>query len=725
MGKGKVSVIIPAYNTELYIENCIESVEKQTYKNFEIIVVNDGSTDLTLDKINKCISKYDNIKLINITNHGQGYARNIALKHSTGDYILFLDSDDFIERITLEQCVEKIEEDKSDLVVFDWKEFSYIRQKYRYFNKDEFFKNSILENEEVYELFKIKHYFTVNKLYSKKFLIDNGIKYGEGYIYEDNPFWVEVVVNAKKVSLLPAPLYNIGLAPKSTTRNNIDTNKHAMDYITAIKNIMRIINQKPEIDYSALYNYIMKKFNVYYKKRVPTKYKKQFLHDYVKVMGEMVPLKNYKIKNTLIKTACKHNMFKKQKVTEFYIMYKLFILKRKLRSALKKIKKSIKIEYRRISTSLKYIGNNPSSYNNKIYSKWVGKPLEPKILFMGFDMRYTGNSRYLFEKLKEKNYSEIKFVADENDEKYFIKPNSKEMYEELYSSKIVIFESWIPEKFRKRGNQIWIQLWHGTPLKKMLYDSPEKEIMETSPKHRIQKFNDIQRWDYLLSDNPTINKYFETSLLVKQNKMINYGYPRVKYLIENKNNDILKQKIKEKVGVNKNKKIILYLPTWRDYNYGKTEEEFDRDYMLNAKLLKEKLSDNFEILEKNHTYLQGNDEEVIHNTNIETQELLLIADYLITDYSSVMFDGFAIDLPVIIYANDYDKYTKVRGVYKTMWNDLKDYTCDNLDDMVNLITNYDKTNYDKIKDKYTYKNICKEEIEDFIGEQLIYKVNEL
>ena len=123
--------------------------------------------------------------------------------------------------------------------------------------------------------------------------------------------------------------------------------------------------------------------------------------------------------------------------------------------------------------------------------------------------------------------------------------------------------------------------------------------------------------------------------------------------------------------------------------------------------------------------MQGNDEEVIHNTNIETQELLLIADYLITDYSSVMFDGFAIDLPVIIYANDYDKYTKVRGVYKTMWNDLKDYTCDNLDDMVNLITNYDKTNYDKIKDKYTYKNICKEEIEDFIGEQLIYKVNEL
>ena len=91
MDNKKVSVIIPAYNTELYVENCIESVERQTYKNIEIIVVNDGSTDKTLDRVNRCISKYNNIRLINIDNHGQGYARNIALKQSTGDYILFLD----------------------------------------------------------------------------------------------------------------------------------------------------------------------------------------------------------------------------------------------------------------------------------------------------------------------------------------------------------------------------------------------------------------------------------------------------------------------------------------------------------------------------------------------------------------------------------------------------------------------------------------------------------
>src|SRR5699024_4986245 len=113
----------------------------------------------------------------------------------------------------------------------------------------------------------------------------------------------------------------------------------------------------------------------------------------------------------------------------------------------------------------------------------------------------------------------------------------------------------------------------------------------------------------------------------------------------------LKQSIREKVGVDKDKKVVLYLPTWRDYNYGREEKDFDREYILNTQKLQEKLGKEYEVIEKNHTYLQGNDKEIMHNTNIETQELLLISDFLITDYSSVMFDGFGMNIPVLIYAN--------------------------------------------------------------------------
>ena len=714
----KISVIIPAYNTEEYIENCIQSVINQTYQDYEIIVVNDGSTDRTLEKIKNCQKKNDKIKIIDIKNHGQGYARNKALKQAEGDYVLFLDSDDFIEPVTLQVCIKRIEEDQSDLVVFDWKEYLYNKEKYRYVNKDKFFNRRTLEGEEIAELFKIKHYFTVNKLYAKRFLLENNIWYGEGHIYEDNPFWVKVVIYAKKVSLIHSPLYNVGIAKVSTTRSNLNTNKHSEDYIEAIRKIINTIQENPDMNYDYLYNYIMKKFNLYYRRRVPRKYHKQFIYDFVEVMSDMVPLKNENIKNTLIRTGCKYNLFKEKKKFQFYIVYQLFVIKRKL----KEIKKKYSNKYRRLKrkakTFFKILKNEPSTFNGREYKKARQEELGTTILFMGFDNKYTGNSRYLFEEMQKCKTEDIYFVteSDEIDEKYKILPESQEMYEKLYHAKIVIFESWTPTKYKKKEGQVWIQLWHGTPLKKMLFDSEEKEIIENSPKHKIQKYNDIKKWDYLLVDNPNITPYFKTSFLIDEQKILNYGYPRVRYLLENKENAELKNKIKEKAGLAKNKKIVVYLPTWRDYNYGKQEEDFDRDYMLNSNKLKAEINDDdYIIVEKNHVYLRGNDENTIQNVTIETQELLLIADYLITDYSSVMFDAFAIDLPVLIFANDYTKYSKSRGVYEDMWEELKPFVSENEKDLAIMLKQYQiNENYKKIKEKYAYKNNNKDQLDDFI-----------
>ena len=212
--------------------------------------------------------------------------------------------------------------------------------------------------------------------------------------------------------------------------------------------------------------------------------------------------------------------------------------------------------------------------------------------------------------------------------------------------------------------------------------------------------------------------------MIKKEKIINYGYPRVKYLLDNKDNEKLKQTIREKVGINKAKKVVLYLPTWRDYNYGKQEEQYDRSYILNIKELQKKLGEKYEVIEKNHTFLQGNDKEMMHNTNIETQELLLIADFLITDYSSVMFDGFGMEIPVLIYSNDFEKYQKSRGVYIEIWNDLEEYISTTTDGLVSKINNFKMDNYLKIKDKYAYKNLKDEELEEFVEGLLTYKVEE-
>lgn len=689
----KVSVIIPAYNVEKYIRKCLESLLEQTYQNYEIIIVNDGSTDNTLNILNEYKKKYEFIKIIDIENHGQGYARNIALSKATGDYILFLDSDDFIEKVTLQVAVERIEEDNSDLVLFDWKYYFDNTEKFSYVNTEKFFGKKILENDEVLDLFTIKHYFTVNKLYSKKFLIENNIKYGEGYIYEDNPFWVNVVINAKKVSLVHSPLYNVRINQNSTTKTKLDTDKHYKGFIKAISEMIKITQKKPEHDYYNLYNYIMKKFNFYYKKRVPRRYKAKFLNDFIEVMHNAVEIKEPNVQNILIKLAFKYHIFKNKRKVLFNFIYKTFLIKRFFRREINIFKRGTK----KIITKI-----------NCYSKKATNQKKENSILFMGFDYRYTGNSRYLFEMFLDKKVENIFFVTEDKtvEDKYRIKPESKDMYKKLYSSKVVIFESWIPSKIAKTEDSIWIQLWHGTPLKRMLFDSEETDIITKNLKHKINKYNDINNWDYLILDNQDIYQYFETSFLIPREKTLAAGYPRVKYLISNKENIELKNKIRKDVGIANDQKIVLYLPTWRDYNYGKEKTMMDFSYFMNMNKLQKELGDNYIVISKNHTYLNNDEANKITNVNIETQELLLIADYLITDYSSVMFDAFAIDLPVIILAKDFEKNEKSRGVYKSIWQDLLPFVTYKEEETANKIKDYqvDSEAYKKVKEKYGYKS---------------------
>ena len=353
--------------------------------------------------------------------------------------------------------------------------------------------------------------------------------------------------------------------------------------------------------------------------------------------------------------------------------------------------------------------DNRIEYNLTAYKKSIQEGKEKKaILFMGFDYRYTGNSRYLFEELLKKRTEDLYFVTTDEkvDKKYRIEPESKEMYEIFYQSKIIVFETWTEKTWIKSKDTVWIQLWHGSPLKRMLLDSDEAEIAKVNPWHQIEKLIEINKWDYFLIDNENIYPYFKSSCLLEKDKVLDYGYPRVKYLIENKNNEQLKQEIKKKAGIPEDKKVILYLPTWRDYNYGRSEEEIDYDYFPNMDKIKSTVGNDYVIVSKNHVFLNNKNKDSITNVTTETQELLLIGDYLISDYSSVIFDAFAIDLPVVLLANDFEKYQKSRGVYESIWKDLLPFVSYTEEELGKAILNYNinTQEYKNVKEKFSYLN---------------------
>lgn len=118
----KISVIIPVFNSSLYLDHCLSTVVNQTLKDIEIILIDDGSTDDSLNVIKNYAKKYNNIKYTSKENEGQAIARNIGIQMSSGEFITFIDSDDYIELNMLEKLYNIAKSDNSDIVLCDYVE---------------------------------------------------------------------------------------------------------------------------------------------------------------------------------------------------------------------------------------------------------------------------------------------------------------------------------------------------------------------------------------------------------------------------------------------------------------------------------------------------------------------------------------------------------------------------------------------------------------------------
>lgn len=207
----KVSIIIPAYNVSMYIDATIKSCIEQTYKNIEILIINDGSEDNTLEIIEKYIKLEPRIKVITISNHGLSVARNIGIEMATGKYIMFLDGDDWIEKELVSQCVANM---RDDLDVFYFNAIDCIEDDRKNIERKEEQKyvltEKICDGHDIFEIginHPIRHE-AWRGCYSKNFLDNNNIRFIPGMIYEDNSFWFDVMLTCEKIKYLNIYGYN-------------------------------------------------------------------------------------------------------------------------------------------------------------------------------------------------------------------------------------------------------------------------------------------------------------------------------------------------------------------------------------------------------------------------------------------------------------------------------------------------------------------------------------
>ena len=241
----KISIIIPVYNADLYLEECLNSLVNQTLEDIEIICVNDNSKDKSLKILQNFAKKDKRIKIINFDEtSGQSRARNVALESVSGEYIGFVDADDFVDLDMFEKMYKKSQ--NADMVMCQAKVFDDKVKTYKddaYFALecfDDKFAEKPFTHEDTVDFITEINVSVWNKIYRTIFLKKLGVKFQEGFIYEDLPYFYEVYTQAKKVVLLKEFLYSYRINNQNSTMTRTDKNvKDRVDMASLTYDILK------------------------------------------------------------------------------------------------------------------------------------------------------------------------------------------------------------------------------------------------------------------------------------------------------------------------------------------------------------------------------------------------------------------------------------------------------------------------------------------------------
>jgi len=254
---GKVTIIVPFYNVEEYIGVCLESLIKQTHANIEILCVDDCSLDGSHAIVYAYAAIDDRIKIIkNINNRGLGGGRNTGIKHASGDYICFVDSDDYVSDRFVELLYKTIRKNNSDVAIcYYWKDEEGCIAPYGNNREDD---NLVIpiNKSNVLEIAKQFNPGCTNRIYRRDLLIKNNITQPERRYYEDVMFWLMVAYHSRKISIISDRLYYY--RQRSDSIMNTLSYKHIDDRFEFIRKIDSFVKNNilttPNVDTSRITN---------------------------------------------------------------------------------------------------------------------------------------------------------------------------------------------------------------------------------------------------------------------------------------------------------------------------------------------------------------------------------------------------------------------------------------------------------------------------------------
>lgn len=654
MNRVKISVIVPVYNVEQWLEKCLESLVNQTLDDIEIIIVNDGSLDNSQIIVDKYVEQYPRkVKGFKKNNGGVSAARNYGMSYAVGEFVTFVDSDDYVETTMYEKMYKKAVAESAEIVVCGY----YIVNE-----RKGSLKSAQIGNRHIYnssarqnkELIRISTPYAWNKIFKRELFDRTNISFPEGLIYEDIATVYPLLAMADKVSKVDEELYYYIEARKHSITSTYDAKRLIM-----IESV-RLLNQRfmdlGIFDVFREQLLVLNLRNIYHRLREFGKYKDR------DAQNEMID-KAFDLLNSTFPNWRAN-----------YGKYEGFNFLINRRESLEKYQSREfwhEIVEMPLKTSNKYLERylfDRGRSSKKLYMKYRKQPLLRNcVLIETFEGKIISDSplEIIRELLKRGGYDI--FVASNGmnweKNKNFLERNRLKVTMVLIGSKAycrllaragyLINNGSFPRYFYRRDNQKYLNTWHGTPLKTFGKNNKKGIKSMDNTQHNLLQCSHLLFPNQFTKE--CIVRDYNLSQLYTGETIIS-GSPRNAVFLQ-------PDSLNKNLGNYTVGRKFVYMPTYRGANLDGANIEKTLQAL-------DSVLDEGDIL-----YVSMHPNEVYDidcidyrsvkpfPKNTDRYEFISNADALITDYSSVMFDFSITGKTVILFMNDYDEYMANRGMY--------------------------------------------------------------
>lgn len=684
-----LSCVIPVYGAEKYLGKCFDSILLSPYAHMvEVIAINDGSPDGSAAILDEYASKYSNFIAVHQANIGGAPTINKGLHLAKGQYVAIIDNDDWLSEDAIGifyRYVMQYQDKNVDVVathvIKQWASKNEIVHDVKYISSLETVvahKKPAIMNDGMY----------LGKIFRKAFLQDKSIIMEPTLLYADRPFVANAMACAKHILLVPEVTY-YWRQREDSNNLSITDNMYSLDNLSDRIRSIRIMKFDLK---SKGYDYWLNTIDYFNCHRIfwamNTKSNNiNYLRNFARVTKPYFSEINLeKVTNLSDEQKFIVQTIRDYSHEEFALLY----LKRKLLN-------NVNQKY----TSLfkkRILGLLSQHSENKLKHIALNEDFDQQLVVFesNFGKSYSGNPKYIYEELlRQKRSMRVVWVYQGREKLKDIPGNVVQVHRGTpeYFNYLARAGYWVNNiRFTvtyKPKNTVYLQTWHGTPLKRLGLDievsGPEAEARESFLK-------ESRNWDYLLAQNEYSRQIFKRAFDV-QGEVLVHGYPADDVLLSI--SEDLADKIKSKIGLPKEKKVVLYAPTWRDDARKGSSWEYTFDLKMDFETMRAELSSDYVVLLRLHHLiadrldLSGFEDFIFDVSHYDdTTEILAISDLLITDYSSIFFDYMTTKKPVLFYMYDLDVYqTKLRGFYLNVYNDLPGPIIDNFNDLLIAIKN--------------------------------------